>query len=1007
MPDPASIERTEGRRRLRPQSDADSAAQGPSAPIEPEPALADLPMPTAIGDYEVLEVLGRGGMGVVYKARHRTIGRLAALKMILSAEHASRAELCRFRAEAEAVGQLLHPNIAQIYEVDEADGNPYFALEFVEGGTLSARISEQPLPAREAAKLIEALARAIHVAHQAGILHRDLKPGNILLTVDGVPKIADFGLAKRMDDDAVHNTGTGSILGTPAYMAPEQAEGKNRGLGPGVDIYALGSVLYHMLTGRPPFVGETVLDTLQHVKNDDPIPPGRLRPRVPRDLEIICLKCLQKEPRKRYATANDLADDLAHFLRNEPIRARSIGDLERTWKWVRRQPVFAALLATLVLVIVGGFFVVLRLWLRAEKLRGWALDEMNESMAREQRTTTRLNEAAQDLYVAHMNLAQEALRDADGPRLRTLLDESAPALRGFEWRYLRALSNSPGLELRRHLRDVRAVAFRPDAGQQIATAGGDGLVVLWDAGKSPRILRGHANPVLRVVYSAGGKRLASADKSGAIRIWDVAAEKTTRVRAGAAPTTSLRFGPNAEWLVAGGEDGSIRLWNLTSEFPPTAFPGHPYAITDLAVSPDGKRIASASQDRSVRVWDVTGPSELFACPHDHWATAVTFSADGTTLFSASADKRVRVWDAATGRLRFELHGAGDALRTLTANPAGARLAGVGFDRSVAVWDLSARKLVRSYPADAERIRTVAYDARGRLHTDADLELPADSRVLKTKSPVLALAFGSEGLSLGAAGSDGTLTLWDLQRRKAVEETPIAGGALHAVAFDPARKLWAVGSENGGVVLHQAGQDADIVLRRHLQWVLALAFTPDGHRLLSGAADGTIDLGYDDRAPIAAHSAAVRCLACRGDGRQFASGGDDRLVRLWTAESQVPRTLEHDAAVTALAYHPTQPVLASASVDGKIRVWNADTGQHLMTMNAGPHAVTALAFDRTGGRLVSGDDAGSLKIWNAASGRELLTLVGHTRGITSLAFSPNGQRLASTGWDQTIRLWDAD
>ena len=258
---------------------------------------------------------------------------------------------------------------------------------------------------------------------------------------------------------------------------------------PASTLYALGSVLYHMLTGRPPFLGETVLDTLQHVKNDDPIPPGRLRPRVPRDLEVICLKCLQKEPRKRYASAQDLADDLARFLRNRPIRARPIGDLERTWKWIRRQPMFAALLATLVLVIVGGFFVVLRLWLRAAKLRGWALEEMNESKVREQRATTRLNDAAQDLHVAQMNSAQEALKDADVPRLRKLLDSSAAGLRGFEWRYLNDQSNSPGLELRRHLRDVRSVAFRPDDCRQFASAGGDGLVlVLWDAGKpSPRI----------------------------------------------------------------------------------------------------------------------------------------------------------------------------------------------------------------------------------------------------------------------------------------------------------------------------------------------------------------------------------------------------------------------------------------------------------------------------------------------------------------------------------------
>ena len=1001
MADPASIERTEGRRRLH--SPPDKAAADAVAPLPPPP---DLPIPSAIGDYDILEVLGRGGMGVVYKARHRSIGRLAALKMILSAEHASRAELSRFQAEAEAVGQLRHPNIVQIYEVDEADGNPYFALEFVEGGTLSARISQQPLPARHAAELIEALARAIHVAHQAGILHRDLKPGNILLTLDDVPKIADFGLAKRMDEDTANNTGTGSILGTPAYMAPEQAEGKNRGLGPGVDIYALGSVLYHMLTGRPPFVGETVLDTLQHVKYDDPIPPGRLRPRTPRDLEIICLKCLQKEPRKRYATAEALADDLVRYLRNEPIRARSTGALERSWKWVRRQPMFAALLATLFLVIVGGFFIVLRLWMRAEKLRDWALEEMNESKVREQRTTTRLNDAARDLYVAQMHLAQEALRDADVPRLRKLLDASAPGQRGFEWRYLHDLSTSPGLELRRHLRDVRSVAFRPTDGQQTATASGDGLVIVWDAGKASRILHGHSAAVLRVAYSDDGKLLATADESGSIRVWNIESEKTLRVLAGSEPTTSLRFGPNAEWLVAGGADGSIKLWNLTSEFPPVAFPGEPYLVADLAVSPDGSRIASASHDRSVRVWSVTGPRELFACPHDHWATAVTFSADGKTLFTASADHKVRVWDAVTGRLRFELSGAGDALRALSASPAGDRLAGVGFDRSVVVWELATRKIVRTMPADSERVRTVLFDGRGRLHADADFDVAAnESRVLKTRSPVLALAFGSDGSALGAADADGMLTLWDLEHGKAAEEVAIAGGALHAVAFDPGRNLWAVGSENGGVTLHQAGQDGDSVLRRHLRWVEALAFTPDGSRLLSGAADGTVDLGHADRTPIAAHSSAVRCLAIRSDGRQFASGSADRRVRLWTGESLSPRTLEHDAAVTALAYHPTQPILASASADGKIRIWDADSGERLRTMTAGPHAVTALKFDPHGQRLVTGDDAGSLRIWNPATGRELLTLVGHTRGITSIAFSPNGQRLASTGWDQTIRLWE--
>ena len=325
-------------------------------------------MPKQIGDYDILGVLGRGGMGVVYKARQRGLNRMAALKMILAAGHASEADFLRFQTEAEAVAKLQHPNIVQIFEVGQDDGHPYFSLEYVDGGTLSGKLANNPLPARQAAELVEPLARAMFYAHENGILHRDLKPGNILLTLQGTPKITDFGLAKRMGDDSSNNTGTGSILGTPAYMAPEQAEGKIRELGPGVDIYALGSVLYHALTGRPPFLGETVLDTLQQVKNDDPLPPSRLQPKVPRDLETICLKCLQKEPAKRYATANDLADDLHRFLNNEPIKARPVSLIERAVKWAKRRPQVAALLGTIFVLIVGGFLGMFALWLRAEGL---------------------------------------------------------------------------------------------------------------------------------------------------------------------------------------------------------------------------------------------------------------------------------------------------------------------------------------------------------------------------------------------------------------------------------------------------------------------------------------------------------------------------------------------------------------------------------------------------------------------------------------------------------------
>jgi tetratricopeptide (TPR) repeat protein/tRNA A-37 threonylcarbamoyl transferase component Bud32 len=305
--------------------------------------------------YEVLEVLGRGGMGIVFKARQQSLNRLVALKMTLAGVEATAAERARFRTEAEAVARLRHPNIVQVYEITEQGERPYFSLELVEGGSLAKKLAGTPQPPRAAAELIETLARAMHHAHEQGILHRDLKPSNVLLTADGVPKITDFGLAKLLDVQTGH-TPTEAVLGTPSYMAPEQAAGHVRDVGPAADVYSLGAILYEMLTGLPPFKGATLLDTLEQVRSQEPVPPSRLQPRVPRDLETVCLKCLQKEPRQRYASARDLADELRRFLAGESVLARPAGAGRRLLKWVRRRPAVASLVAvssTAALLLAG------------------------------------------------------------------------------------------------------------------------------------------------------------------------------------------------------------------------------------------------------------------------------------------------------------------------------------------------------------------------------------------------------------------------------------------------------------------------------------------------------------------------------------------------------------------------------------------------------------------------------------------------------------------------------
>src|SRR5262245_47672865 len=352
-----------GWQRLR-ALEAEIGALFPPSPVfdgatPPPLPRADLPR---IPGYHVQEEVGRGGMGVVYKAWHRRLNRAVAVKMLLAGPYARPEELERFLREAEAVASLRHPNVVQIYDVGDLDGRPYFTMEYVEGGSLAQKLAGTPQPADQAAALVAALAGAIQVAHQSGIVHRDLKPANILLTADGTPKVTDFGLASRLEGGGL--TLTGHPVGTPSYAAPEQGRGGDA-IGPATDVYALGAILYELLTGRPPFRAETAAATLQQVVTEDPVPPSRLNPRVPRDLETICLKCLFKEPAHRYASAVALADDLRRFGEGQPIQARPLSWGGRLWRWGRRKPAAAALVVTalaLVGLAIGG-----GLWLERQQ----------------------------------------------------------------------------------------------------------------------------------------------------------------------------------------------------------------------------------------------------------------------------------------------------------------------------------------------------------------------------------------------------------------------------------------------------------------------------------------------------------------------------------------------------------------------------------------------------------------------------------------------------------------
>ena len=364
-----------------------------------------------VAGYEILGVLGRGAMGVVYKARQRGLRRLVALKMISAGSHCTTADLTRFRSEAEAVADLQHPNIVRLYEVGEDEGRPFFSLEYVEGQSLAARINGVPQPPLEAARMVMALADAMEHAHRHGIIHRDLKPANVLVTTDGEPKITDFGLVKRLEDES-GQTLSGSILGTPSFMAPEQAEGRTRDIGARTDVYGLGAILYQMLTGRPPFRAASVLDTLEQVRTREPIPPSQFEPKLPRDLETIDLKCLQKDPAQRYDSAAALAEDLRRFLAGEPILARPVGTAERCWRWCRRNPRLAVLAGAVVMLLVA--------WAAsATWLYRLALANEREALANARTAARNAEQAERNAEQARRN-ADEARQSADrrGPARR-------------------------------------------------------------------------------------------------------------------------------------------------------------------------------------------------------------------------------------------------------------------------------------------------------------------------------------------------------------------------------------------------------------------------------------------------------------------------------------------------------------------------------------------------------------------------------------------------------------
>jgi eukaryotic-like serine/threonine-protein kinase len=1048
-------------RRLLPALEALFRAGRTSAPQ----GAGDAPLPAGPPGYELLGELGRGGMGVVYKARDGKLNRVVALKMILAGKYATPDELERFVSEAEAVAALRHPNVVQVYEVGRHDGLPYFTLEFVPGGSLAARLKGQPLPPPDAARLVEAVARGVQAAHDRGIVHRDLKPANVLLeegleTPPGrcTPRVTDFGLARRVEGEG--RTQTGAVLGPPPYMAPEQAAGKSKEVGPAADVWALGAILYELLTGRPPFRGATVLDTLEQVRTADPVPPSRLVGRLPRDLETICLKCLHKEPQRRYPSAQELAEDLGRFQAGRPIKARPVGWLERSWRWCRRNPAVASLLGTVAATLLLGTAVASYQANEAqteakekEKQRQAAdtqrqrAEQEKEEKERQRQEAVRQKVRAQNMILTATLLRVGAVFRSEPEKARALLyDEEAcpPELRDFTWGLYDRWCQRHGLALKGHPSVIDSVCFSPDS-KSLASASGDGTVKLWDVrtGQERLTLKGFGS----VCFSPDGKTLASGDISrrwygGArfvvIKLWGVqTGREQASLKGHAFPLTSLVFSPDGKTLASGagalGMMGEVKLWDVQSGQERASLKGHMSSVNSLAFSPDGKTLASAGGDLGkqpnppgeIKLWDVpTGQERLSLKGHAAAVASLCFSSDGKTLASGggslekeSVTADVTLWDAQTGQERLTLKGHTLPVTCVAFSPDGKTLASGSWDRTLKLWDAQTGQERLTLKEHTGAVKSVCFSPDGRT-----------------------LASGGQG-SIPLPGTEqgipGELKLWDARTGQERVTLTEQGVIVFSVCFSPDGGTLAAASEDKTVTLWdvRTGQ-VRAALRGHTGEVRSVCFSPDGQTLASAAVDRTVTLWDvrtgEVRATLRGHTGWVSSVCFSGDGNTLASaGGVDRWfggrpwrgeIKLWDVSTGRERiTLqEEQGGVTSVAFSPDGETLASASGDGTVKLWDASAGRERTTLRGHTGGVASVAFSPDGKTLASGggrfDARGQIatseiRLWDVPTGQERLTLkengnTGTPVTVTSLCFSPDGKTLACAGFDKTVKLRDA-
>jgi WD40 repeat protein len=974
-------------------------------------------------------------MGVVYKARHRELNRIVALKMLRGAAASDPEFRNRFRIEAEAVAQLQHPNIIQVFEVGtvepmpgDLEPSPFIALEFVDGASL-AHFTIAPQTPQFAARMVETLARAAHAAHRVGVVHRDLKPANVLLTHAGEPKIADFGVAKQIgierDPSGRFVTQTGIAVGTPEYMAPEQVSGEAPT--PAIDTYALGVILYELLTARVPFQGPNPADTMYLARLQEPVPPRRLQPGLSRDLETICLKCLAKTPGQRYESAEALADDLARWADGRAIHARPVGVVGRTIRWARRNPTIAALSVAIVLVALAGLTGVLVNWREARTqadTANTALGEAKES-ARAERW---------ERYRADIIAASSAIQIHDIGAARRALEAAPEEYRNWEWRFF-----SQQLDTSREILGGEGAKVHwvliPKGATTVATVADDDTARFWDVtgrrefghvpsshemgksiispdgqilayvpfdtsdktlilreiatGRTRAVLHGHDSPIVASNFSPDSARVATSSRDGIVRIWETATGKELLLlHAHDTPVGPIAFSADGRMIATPGtKDRTLRVWDAETGKPLSVFRGHSWNVDHAAFSPSGDRLLAMAGFPANKLWlwnNITGEMIAEMTGHTNQIRSFVFSPDGNRIATASLDQTIRLWDGKTGKLVTVIRGHAGWISSVAFSPDGSRLISASDDRTVRIWD-------------AENGTAVAV-----LHGHT--------------GEVFKAGFTSDGTTIVSGSRDKTVRLWDARKSETNNTFRGHTNFVYGVAFHPDGERVASASWDGTVRIWNATTGQQISLLRYEEGTIvsSVAFHPDGELVATLGRDNAVRL-WDVSTGREIHrwSAPTKFwqdsrLTFSPNGDLLAAGGMDGAVRLWDVKSKAELAVlrGHQGAIRDVAFSPDGRWIASAGeiMDPTVRIWDVVRREQVCVLAGHTDIVYSLAFSRDGTLLASGSVDKTVRLWDTTTWQKVDDLRPGTN-VYGLAFSHDGTRLASACADNTIRFWD--